>query len=769
MPLTIKRTNSTSIAANSVLFNGSNQYLTATRSSGWLTYANNFTLECWVYFTRNPTVSYGGIYHTCIAGTYTTSLSVGWELLLYGSNGADATTGIGFGAGSGNNVSASITLNKNTWYHIALVKNSTTMSIYVNGVVAGTGVVSSWSDRTLINIGRSGYSPYLYYFPGYISNFRIVDGTAVYTSNFTPSATPLTAIANTALLTCKSATIVDNSTNNFAITNNNAATVSSINPFRAPINNFQFARRASTAVGRSVLFNGTNQYLSVASNAAFGFGASDYTIEFWTYYPPTSTIYGKTVIDSRPTATNGNYWIFATSSTGIMSFYTGADGTTITDTVARTNQWVHYAVSRLGSSLKLFANGTQVASTTDSSTTLASGLLIGANAFRGTAPDTYWSGYISNIRILKGTALYTSNFTAPTSPLTAIANTSLLACNADTIVDSSTNNFTITNNNGATVSSISPFVASSGGMSLKKVFADAIVFVAGTQKAIFGYGWNGTTYYSMTNLVINTGVVATDTTGVGTARRGLAAAGYGSDKAIFGYGATTVSNALSMTNLVSSAGVVATDTTGVGTGKYLPAAAGYGTDKAIFGYGSNNGSTYYSITNLVSNTGVVANDTAGVGTAREATGAVSYGNDKAIFGYGLVYGVGNTAVTNKVSNTGVVATDTTGVGTARRSLAAASYGTDKAIFGYGYISSMPGVSMTNLVSNTGVVATDTVGVGTARNQLAAAGYGGDKAIFGYGYNVSITNLVSNTGVVATDTVGVGTARYGLAAAGYSLT
>ena len=45
MPLTIKRTNSTSIAANSVLFNGSNQYLTATRSGGWLTYANNFTLD----------------------------------------------------------------------------------------------------------------------------------------------------------------------------------------------------------------------------------------------------------------------------------------------------------------------------------------------------------------------------------------------------------------------------------------------------------------------------------------------------------------------------------------------------------------------------------------------------------------------------------------------------------------------------------------------------------------------------------------------------
>jgi hypothetical protein len=75
----------------------------------------------------------------------------------------------------------------------------------------------------------------------------------------------------------------------------------------------------------------------------------------------------------------------------------------------------------------------------------------------------------------------------------------------------------------------------------------------------------------MTNLVSNTGVVATDTTGVGTARDQLAAATYGTDKAIFGYG-----TAGTMTNLVSNTGVVATDTTGVGTARYDLAAATYG-------------------------------------------------------------------------------------------------------------------------------------------------------------------------------------------------
>jgi hypothetical protein len=119
--------------------------------------------------------------------------------------------------------------------------------------------------------------------------------------------------------------------------------------------------------------------------------------------------------------------------------------------------------------------------------------------------------------------------------------------------------------------------------------------VSGTQKAIFGYGYTSVVV-SMTNLVSSTGVVATDTTGVGTARNALAAAGYGTDKAIFG--------SSNITNLVSNTGVVATDTNVVGTSRNCLAAAGYGTDKAIFGYGFAAGLFAVSMTNLVSNTGV---------------------------------------------------------------------------------------------------------------------------------------------------------------------
>ena len=114
-----------------------------------------------------------------------------------------------------------------------------------------------------------------------------------------------------------------------------------------------------------------------------------------------------------------------------------------------------------------------------------------------------------------------------------------------------------------------------GGITFSSVGGVSIIAPpGGTQKAIFGYG-SGIT--AITNLVSNTGVVATDTAGVGTARQYLAAAGYGSDKAIFGYGSTLGAGVQSITNLVSNTGVVATDTAGVGTARSALAATGYST------------------------------------------------------------------------------------------------------------------------------------------------------------------------------------------------
>jgi hypothetical protein len=750
MPIKLKKTSSTSVVTgNSVQFNGTNQYLTLT---GQNLSTGNFTIESWVYLTATGTNGHIFNFGTNNNNRYVVFISATGKFNLGAVVGGTYTLN-----------DSTFTPSINTWYHVAYVRSGSTSYLYVNGTQVGTNSAAidsgtSWGIGTQhFGAGASDY------WNGYISNLRVVNGTAVYTSNFTPSTTPLTAIANTSLLTCQSATIIDNSTNNFTITNNNGATVSSaITPFSSSLayGGTNFKKNIYPRVGRSVQFNGSN-YLNCGSNALFSFGTGNFTVEGWMYLT-TMGVYNA--LFSNGTAVAGAVGLY-TLTNNKLSFaeYFGTDVNG--STTLSINTWYHVAVTRSGSTVRLFLNGNiENSNASDSFNNTTNNLVIGSAW--GTAADARMNGYISNFRVVKGTALYTSNFTPPTSPLTAISGTSLLTCQSPTIIDNSSNNFTITNNNTAVVSTTNPFGADTtgGGMGMKK--SAAVVYL--TQKAIFGYGNDNVSgFVSTTNLVSNTGVVATDTTGVGTSRANIAAAGYGGDKAIFGYGFNG-DGLVSMTNLVSNSGVVATDTTGVGTARYQLAAAGYGTDKAIFGYG-NNGSDV-STTNLVSNTGVVATDTTGVGTARSSLAAAAYGTNKALFGYGN--NGSNVSITNLVSNTGVVANDTTGVGTARKELAAAGYGSDKAIFGYGLTTGT--VSMTNLVSNTGVVATDTTGVGTLRRGLAAAGYGTDKVIFGYGRNtvgtvVSMTNLVSNTGAVVTDTTGVGTARWGLTAAGYSLT
>ena len=115
----------------------------------------------------------------------------------------------------------------------------------------------------------------------------------------------------------------------------------------------------------------------------------------------------------------------------------------------------------------------------------------------------------------------------------------------------------------------------------------------GNSEGIFGFGHDGSGDTAVTNLVSSAGVVATDVSGVGQARRDGGACEYGGDKGIFGYGDYP---AYSLTNLVSNTGVVGSDVTGVGTARGALTACSYGGDKGIFGYGSST----VSITNLVS-------------------------------------------------------------------------------------------------------------------------------------------------------------------------
>ena len=221
-----------------------------------------------------------------------------------------------------------------------------------------------------------------------------------------------------------STTMTDSSKNTVTVTATNGASISTVQ---------------SKFGGSSGLFDGTNDYCTIPDNSAFDFGSSDFTIEYWEYRT-VSTIY-KPVL-SRNT---GGYppFMIGWSDTGNVYFYSSTDGASwnvasaVSMGVIITNAWTHYAVTRNGNTFRTFQNGTQI-STFTSTATLPAGagtLLIGAYA----TPAYFFQGYIDELRITKGIARYTSNFTPPTTQFLDSAGDA----NSSVVVNSTATGFAI--------------------------------------------------------------------------------------------------------------------------------------------------------------------------------------------------------------------------------------------------------------------------------------------------------------------------------------
>lgn len=413
-------------------FDGTGDYLSLTGTSATQFGSENFTIECWVYAGSSGQQSiYGDRSGASFSGMVILLSNYYISLLMSQGSAWNINT---FSTNVGTQIPA------NTWTHVAIVRSGTSVNVYTNGTLNYTQTFSgSLAQTSTVRIGaEAGDNPA---FNGYISNFRMVKGTAVYTANFTPSTTPLQPIAGTVLLTCKDNAFVDDGPNNFTITRNGDVSAQKFGPF---------AGTTLPTLYYSAYFDGSGDSLSVPSNTAFALGTGDFTIECWLYYIVGGSG-GRFIIDSN----NGSNMLFRYNVGATLEFYANSS-LKLSYVVSLANAWNHVAVTRSGSAYRLFLNGALVATGTGTENISSSANpTIGSQSGNSTSDN--FSGYISNLRVIKGTAVYTSAFTPPTTPLTAITNTSLLTCQSSTFVDNSTNNFTVTATGNTRPTTLSPF------------------------------------------------------------------------------------------------------------------------------------------------------------------------------------------------------------------------------------------------------------------------------------------------------------------------
>lgn len=386
-------------SAYSNYFDGSGDYI---KFANWVgPGTGDFTVEAWIMLTGTPSDS-------IITATDWTSPGMQWYVrsnytILWQIFNQNSTNG------------GTIALTQGQWYHVAWSRVSGTNYLFIDGDLQNT--VSGTNNIGTTNFyvgGRQTTQP----FPGYITNVRVLVGTGLYTSNFTVPTDQLTEISNTSLITCQGPSIKDVTGNYTAEDFNDVKTVA-WSPFDKAI-------YTKGNQGGSGYFDGTGDYLTASASDDFVFGSGDFTVEAWVY-PKTRGVERGIVNNWQ----GGGAFIFRLTNTNKLNilYYTGSNvQKTSTDSVPA-NCWSHVTVVRNGNNIYFYINGVADSGGAQSETgTIAYYNGAAKDLKIGTSGDTgnLFNGYISDLRIVKGTAVYTAAFTPPTAPLTAVTNTKLL-------------------------------------------------------------------------------------------------------------------------------------------------------------------------------------------------------------------------------------------------------------------------------------------------------------------------------------------------------
>ena len=365
----------------SAYFDGNGDYLSMD-GPGTLGASANWCMECFFYCNDNDP----GIVRIMSVNEATDADA--FTLMRIRNNKYEFYSGGGSSYAYSNQIG---TANYNEWAHIALTKSGTTVRAFVNGIKLWEATHNATNVIAKLITGW-GYGSE--HFPGYISDARFVNGSSVYTGNFTPPTAPLTAITNTSqLLNMANGQAIDSAAQN------NLTLVGD-----AKISNTQ-AKFGDT----SIYFDGTGDEAKYFSN---GFGTGDFTMEAWVY-PQTQpqrypAVYYVTNGSSDRVAVQFDH------DSNPNKFRCTVAGTVLSPTGTNAeDQWYHTAVVRYQGVVTFYIDGTSVGSTAYTHNVGPETAFFGGNT--PISAELNFKGFIDDFRV-SNTARYTANFTPPTEP-----------------------------------------------------------------------------------------------------------------------------------------------------------------------------------------------------------------------------------------------------------------------------------------------------------------------------------------------------------------
>ena len=384
----------TASSANSNFYGGSfyfnnniSQYLSAS-STDFNFGSNPFTVEFW--FKHNETSSWNSVYFTqgAVASGVSLYQSGANIFVRWGGNPA-----YGYFA---------FTPSNDKWYHFALVREGTgsgETKVYIDGISQTTWVIGPPTMTSIssndIYIGKftdnTGYENY-----GYMQDFRVYKGVAKYTSNFIPASTSPDILPDTP-------------------------------------SGVSGGSKLAKVIDGAVAFDNSGDSLTVPDHADFDLGTNSFTIECFAYL---QTIGQFNNIFAVGTDSSNGYRLDISTSNNLrlLAQIGGSWSTVITGgTALASNKWYHLVVTRSGNNFDLWVDGIKDTTTVSNSGTITNPTTqLEIGRLTTNSLNRNFHGFISNLRFVNGTALYTANFTPPSAPLTNVTNTKLLCCKSNT-------------------------------------------------------------------------------------------------------------------------------------------------------------------------------------------------------------------------------------------------------------------------------------------------------------------------------------------------